>query len=85
MHREVKARRYECLSGRRTFRVYSPGDEALAVDFFELEDLSPLSTARMIERMLKEVFAHAENSNRATAINSGRTICRLRKQGGKFI
>ena len=47
----------------------TPSNETLAVDFFELQDLPPLSTWRTNERMLKEVFAHAENSNRATAFD----------------
>ena len=47
----------------------TPSNETLAVDFFELGDLPPLSTARTNERMLKEVFAHAENPNRATAFD----------------
>jgi ADP-ribose pyrophosphatase YjhB (NUDIX family) len=47
----------------------TPSNETLAVDFFELEDLPPLSTSRTNERMLKEVFAHAENPNRATAFD----------------
>ena len=47
----------------------TPSDETLAVDFFELENLPPLSTSRTNERMLKEVFAHSENPNRATAFD----------------
>jgi ADP-ribose pyrophosphatase YjhB (NUDIX family) len=47
----------------------TPSNETLAVDFFELEKLPPLSTSRTNERMLKEVFAHAENPNRATAFD----------------
>ena len=47
----------------------TPSNETLAVDFFELENLPPLSTWRTNERMLKEVFAHAENPNRATAFD----------------
>ena len=47
----------------------TPSNETLAVDFFELGDLPPLSASRTNERMLKEVFAHAENPNRATAFD----------------
>jgi ADP-ribose pyrophosphatase YjhB (NUDIX family) len=47
----------------------TPSNETLAVDFFELENPPPLSTWRTNERMLKEVFAHAENPNRATAFD----------------
>jgi ADP-ribose pyrophosphatase YjhB (NUDIX family) len=47
----------------------TPSNETLAVDFFGLGNLPPLSTSRTNERMLKEVFAHAENSNRATAFD----------------
>jgi ADP-ribose pyrophosphatase YjhB (NUDIX family) len=47
----------------------TPSNETLAVDFFELGNLPPLSTWRTNERMLKEVFAHAENPNRATAFD----------------
>ncbi|MCJ7432005.1 MAG: NUDIX hydrolase [Anaerolineales bacterium] len=47
----------------------TPSNETLAVDFFKLGNLPPLSTSRTNERMLKEVFAHAENSNRATAFD----------------
>jgi len=47
----------------------TPSNETLAVDFFDLEKLPPLSTWRTNERMLKEVFAHAENPDRATAFD----------------
>jgi ADP-ribose pyrophosphatase YjhB (NUDIX family) len=43
--------------------------ETLAVDFFELNNLPPLSSYRTNEDMLREVFAHAENPNRATAFD----------------
>jgi ADP-ribose pyrophosphatase YjhB (NUDIX family) len=46
-----------------------PSNETLAVDFFELENLPSLSTSRTNERMLKEVFAHAEDPNRWTAFD----------------
>jgi len=35
--------------------------ETLAVDFFDLNDLPPLSESRTNQRMLDEVFAHAAN------------------------
>lgn len=40
--------------------------ETLAVDFFDLNDLPPLSSYRTNENMLQEVFAHTENPNRPT-------------------
>jgi len=40
--------------------------ETLAVDFFDLNDLPPLSSYRTNENMLREVFAHVENPNRPT-------------------
>ena len=40
--------------------------ETLAVDFFDLKDLPPLSIYRTNENMLREVFAHVENPNRPT-------------------
>ena len=40
--------------------------ETLAVDFFDLKDLPPLSIYRTNESMLQEVFAHVENPNRPT-------------------
>jgi ADP-ribose pyrophosphatase YjhB (NUDIX family) len=43
--------------------------ETLAVDFFDPEHLPPLSSYRTNEDMLKEVFAHVENPNRATAFD----------------
>lgn len=43
--------------------------ETLAVDFFELNNLPPLSIYRTNEDMLREVFAHVENPNRATVFD----------------
>ena len=40
--------------------------ETLAVDFFDLNSLPPLSMYRTNENMLREVFAHVENPNRRT-------------------
>jgi ADP-ribose pyrophosphatase YjhB (NUDIX family) len=41
-----------------------PGDETLAVDFFGLDDLPPLSSLRTERRMLQEVFAHHADPSR---------------------
>jgi ADP-ribose pyrophosphatase YjhB (NUDIX family) len=43
--------------------------ETLAVDFFDLNHLPPLSTYRTNESMLQEVFAHLENPDRPTAFD----------------
>ena len=43
--------------------------ETLAVDFFELNNLPPLSIYRTNEDMLREVFAHVEDSSRPTAFD----------------
>jgi ADP-ribose pyrophosphatase YjhB (NUDIX family) len=43
--------------------------ETLAVDFFNLNDLPPLSLFRTNEDMLREVFAHATDPNRRTAFD----------------
>ena len=43
--------------------------ETLAVDFFDLQHLPPLSVYRTNEDMLKEVFAHVENPNRPAAFD----------------
>lgn len=40
--------------------------ETLAVDFFDLKDLPPLSIYRTNESMLREVFAHVDNPARPT-------------------
>jgi ADP-ribose pyrophosphatase YjhB (NUDIX family) len=40
--------------------------ETLAVDFFDLDHLPPLSSYRTNEDMLQEVFAHVENPDRPT-------------------
>jgi ADP-ribose pyrophosphatase YjhB (NUDIX family) len=46
-----------------------PSNETLAVDFFDLNSLPPLSSARTNERMLREVFAHVEDPGRVTAFD----------------
>lgn len=43
--------------------------ETLAVDFFDLDHLPPLSVYRTNEAMLQEVFAHIENPERSTAFD----------------
>ncbi len=43
--------------------------ETLAVDFFDLDHLPPLSRYRTNEDMLQEVFAHVENPNRPTVFD----------------
>ena len=43
--------------------------ETLAVDFFDLDHLPPLSSYRTNEDMLREVFAHVENPNRPAAFD----------------
>ena len=43
--------------------------ETLAVDFFDLNNLPPLSLYRTNEGMLQEVFAHVQDSNRRTAFD----------------
>lgn len=43
--------------------------ETSAVDFFELNNLPPLSIYRTNEDMLREVFAHVEDSSRPTAFD----------------
>jgi ADP-ribose pyrophosphatase YjhB (NUDIX family) len=43
--------------------------ETLAVDFFELNNLPPLSLFRTNEEMLREVFAHVEDPSRPTAFD----------------
>jgi ADP-ribose pyrophosphatase YjhB (NUDIX family) len=43
--------------------------ETLAVDFFDLSNLPPLSIYRTNESMLQEVFAHVQDSNRRTAFD----------------
>jgi hypothetical protein len=40
--------------------------ETLAVDFFELDQLPPLSRYRTNEEMIQEVFAHVEDPARPT-------------------
>jgi ADP-ribose pyrophosphatase YjhB (NUDIX family) len=43
--------------------------ETLAVDFFDPEHLPPLSSYRTNEAMIKEVFAHIQDSNRPAAFD----------------
>lgn len=43
--------------------------ETLAVDFFRLDDLPPLSFYRTNESMLQEVFAHVRDPQRPTAFD----------------
>ena len=43
--------------------------ETLAVDFFDLNNLPPLSIYRTNASMLQEVFAHVQDSNRRTAFD----------------
>lgn len=43
--------------------------ETLAVDFFDPNDLPPLSIYRTNEEMLREVFAHVADPNRPTAFD----------------
>jgi ADP-ribose pyrophosphatase YjhB (NUDIX family) len=43
--------------------------ETLAVDFFDLSHLPPLSFYRTNEEMLQEVFAHVENPHRPAAFD----------------
>lgn len=43
--------------------------ETLAVDFFDLDNLPPLSIYRTDESMLQEVFAHIQDPNRRTAFD----------------
>lgn len=43
--------------------------ETMAVDFFDLNDLPPLSIHRTDEEMLREVFAHVKDPSRPTAFD----------------
>lgn len=43
--------------------------ETLAVDFFELNELPPLSLYRTNENMLREVFAHVQDPQRRTVFD----------------
>lgn len=43
--------------------------ETLAVDFFDLEHLPPLSIYRTSQSMVEEVFAHVEHPDRPTAFD----------------
>jgi len=43
--------------------------ETMAVDFFDLNNLPPLSLYRTDESMLQEVFAHVQDPNRRTAFD----------------
>jgi ADP-ribose pyrophosphatase YjhB (NUDIX family) len=44
-------------------------NETSAVDFFDLNELPPLSRYRTDEEMLREVFAHVKEPNRRTAFD----------------
>jgi ADP-ribose pyrophosphatase YjhB (NUDIX family) len=46
-----------------------PGDETLAVDFFDLDNLPPLSTSRVTQRVIEEAFAHSHDPLRAAAFD----------------
>jgi hypothetical protein len=46
-----------------------PNHEILAVDFFDLEYLPPLSSGRTNKDMLREVSAHIRNPNRPVAFD----------------
>jgi ADP-ribose pyrophosphatase YjhB (NUDIX family) len=46
-----------------------PSDETLAVGFFPLDDLPPLSSNRTSRRHLVEVFAHLEDEGRPAAFD----------------
>jgi ADP-ribose pyrophosphatase YjhB (NUDIX family) len=43
--------------------------ETLAVDFFDMDDLPPLSRSRTTRAMLDEVYAHFLDPNRPTAFD----------------
>jgi ADP-ribose pyrophosphatase YjhB (NUDIX family) len=43
--------------------------ETLAVDFFDPQDLPPLSIFRTNKEMIREVFAHVQNPNRPAAFD----------------
>jgi ADP-ribose pyrophosphatase YjhB (NUDIX family) len=43
-----------------------PGDDMLAVAFFDRKKLPPLSTTRTHKKMIEEVFAHCEHPERPT-------------------
>ncbi len=47
----------------------TPSDETLAVDFFSLDNLPPLSTSRTNLRHLTEVFEHFQNPERLAAFD----------------
>ena len=44
-------------------------NETMAVDFFRLDELPPLSRYRTDEEMLREVFAHVKDPDRRTAFD----------------
>ncbi len=46
-----------------------PSEETLAVDFFSLDNLPPLSSARTNEKHLAEVYAHLKDKNRPAAFD----------------
>jgi ADP-ribose pyrophosphatase YjhB (NUDIX family) len=49
--------------------VPRPSYETLAVDFFDPNDLPPLSSYRTNEEMIREAFAHIKDPNRPTAFD----------------
>ena len=46
-----------------------PGDETLAVDFYGLDQLPPLSTTRVTRRIIEEAFAHSHDPLRLAAFD----------------
>jgi ADP-ribose pyrophosphatase YjhB (NUDIX family) len=46
-----------------------PSDETLAVDFFSLDNLPPLSSARTNEKHLAEIQAHLKDKNRPASFD----------------
>lgn len=54
---------------RTSEAVLRTSHETLAVDFFDLNHLPPLSSYRTNEEMLREVFAHLKNPNRPAAFD----------------
>ncbi|UCE08760.1 MAG: NUDIX hydrolase [bacterium] len=46
-----------------------PSEETLAVDFFDFENLPPLSSSRTNERHLADVLAHYRDKNQATVFD----------------
>jgi ADP-ribose pyrophosphatase YjhB (NUDIX family) len=46
-----------------------PGDETLAVGFFGLDNLPPLSITRVTRRIIEEAFAHSQDPMRVAAFD----------------